>query len=103
MKDMMGGWFVGNFTPTAFNTADVEVCYKKHKQGELWDVHFHKIATEINFLVTGKMKIQDTILEKGDVFVISPYEVSDPVFLEDCEVVIVKIPSVTGDKYSYEF
>ena len=45
------------------------------------------------------MQIQDQILVEGDIFIFSPYEIADPVFLEDCEVLIVKTPSVPGDKY----
>ena len=28
LEDMIGGWFVGNFSPTAYTTNDVEVSYK---------------------------------------------------------------------------
>jgi hypothetical protein len=38
-------------------------------------------------------------LTTGDIFTIFPNEVADPVFLEDCEVITVKTPSVIGDKY----
>ena len=102
INDMKGGWFVGNFKPTAFTSPDFEVCYKLHKAGEEWPVHYHKEATEINFLVRGRMRIQDTILKAGDIFVLEPFEVADPEFFEDCEVVIVKTPSVPGDKYIVE-
>ena len=29
-EEMKGGWFVGNFTPTAYNTSEFEVSYKIH-------------------------------------------------------------------------
>jgi len=45
------------------------------------------------------MIIQEQMLVSGDVFVIEPYEIADPVFLEDCTVVVVKAPSVPGDKF----
>jgi hypothetical protein len=98
-KDMKGGWYIGNFSPSAYNTEDFEVCYKKHSQGEIWDQHYHKAGTEINFLISGKMKIQDRIINSGDIFVIPPYEIADPEFLEDCQLIIVKTPSRTEDKY----
>lgn len=102
IEDMIGGWFAGNFEPTAFNTDDFEVCYKKHSKGEVWDIHYHKEATEINYLVKGKMKIQNIELNSGDIFIIYPYEVANPEFLEDCELVIVKTPSIKNDKYIIE-
>lgn len=98
ISDMKGGWFIGNFNPTAYETDEFEVCYKTHKKGEEWDTHYHKIATEINYLIKGKILIQDTLLTSGDIFIMHPYEVANPVFLEDCELVIVKTPSVTDDK-----
>lgn len=102
IEDMTGGWFVGNFDPSALRTPDFEVGYKFHPKGEKWDKHYHKKGVEITYLIRGKMQIQNKILTSGDIFIIFPNEVADPVFLEDCEVVIVKSPSVVGDKYIVE-
>jgi quercetin dioxygenase-like cupin family protein len=101
-KDMKGGWFVGNFEPTAHKTENFEVSYKIHPKGEIWDHHYHKVVTEINYLVTGRMRIQNTELTSGDIFVIEPNEVADPIFYEDCHIVCVKTASVKGDKYILE-
>jgi hypothetical protein len=62
-------------------------------------VHYHQKATEITYLIRGKMKIQNKVLTSGDIFTIFPDEIADPEFLEDCEVVIIKTPSIVGDKY----
>lgn len=99
-EEMRGGWFVGNFEPTAFKTPTTEVCYKFHPQGEKWPTHYHAIATEVNFLVRGSMKINNELLRQGDIFVIEPNEVASPEFLTDCEIVVVKVPSVPNDKYN---
>jgi quercetin dioxygenase-like cupin family protein len=96
---MKGGWFIGDFEPSAYRTNNCEVCYKKHYKGEKWQTHVHKVATEVNYLVVGHMTIQDKDLKSGDVFVIEPNEIADPEFLEDCELVVVKVPSIIGDKY----
>jgi quercetin dioxygenase-like cupin family protein len=100
IEDMVGGWFVGNFDPSVLRTHDFEVGYKFHPKGEKWDVHYHKRSVEITYLIRGKMMIQGRELTSGDIFTIFPYEVANPVFLEDCEVVIIKTPSVVGDKYN---
>jgi hypothetical protein len=100
MKDMKGGWFIGNFEPTAFKTEEFEVCYKQHTKGEQWDTHYHKEGTEINYLVDGKMIIQNKQLNKGDIFILHPFEIADPIFLEDCTVLIIKTPSKPGDKFT---
>ena len=100
LEDMIGGWFVGNFSPTAFTTRDVEVSYKKHIKGEIWDTHYHKKVTEVNLLVRGEMILQGKKLISGDIFTLHPYEIADPEFLEDCEIVCVKLPGITNDKIS---
>ncbi len=99
---MVGGWFVGNFEPSAFKTASAEVCYKIHPKGEKWDKHYHRIATEINLMVRGKISINGEIFKPGEIFLIEPNEIVSPEFLEDCELVVVKVPSVSGDKYVVE-
>jgi quercetin dioxygenase-like cupin family protein len=99
IENMKDGWFVGNFEPSAFKTDLFEVCYKFHEKGEKWDTHYHKIGTEINYLVKGKMIIQDKELNEGDIFILKPYEIANPEFIEDCTVLIIKTPSVAGDKY----
>ena len=99
IENYKGGWFIGDFEPSALKTSQFEVGTKLHKKGEKWDVHYHKLATEITFLLKGCMVIQDVILHAGDVFIIEPYEIADPAFLEDCVVVVVKTQSIPGDKY----
>ena len=99
IEDMKGGWFIGDFDPSVTKTKEFEIGYKIHPAGEKWDVHYHKEADEITFLLRGKMIIQGKELNSGDIFMIPRYEVADPVFVEECEVIIVKIPSILGDKY----
>jgi len=100
IKNYKGGWFIGDFKPSILKTDQFEVCYKFHPKGEKWPKHYHKIATEYNYLIRGRMKIKRKILKKGDIFIIYPNEIVDPVFMEDCEVLIVKTPSIKGDKYN---
>lgn len=98
LEEMVGGWFVGNFSPTAFTTEDVEVSYKKHPKGEIWDLHYHEHVTEVNLLVRGEMILQGKKLVSGDIFILEPYEIADPKFLDDCEIVCVKLPGIAKDK-----
>lgn len=94
IKDMIGGWFVGNFEPAAYKTDKFEVSYKLHPKGQVWDIHYHTTVIEINYVIRGKMLLQDTELSEGDIFTLYPYEIADPVFLEDTEIICVKTPSV---------
>jgi quercetin dioxygenase-like cupin family protein len=99
METMVGGWFVGDFEPTAHRTDAFEVSVKVHPKGEKWDIHYHKIAREINAIVSGEMTLQNARLVSGDIFVLEPGEIADPIFHTDCTIVCVKTPSVIGDKY----
>ena len=96
---MIGGWFVGNFEPTAYKTDQFEVSYKIHKEGEKWPAHYHKAATEINYLISGQMTIQKKTLKSGDIFILYPYEVADPTFQTECRLIVVKTPGKPDDKF----
>ena len=102
IENMTRGWFIGNFLPSAYRTSDFEVGFLKYKAGEKWDAHYHKLSVEINLLVRGSMVIQGKTLNAGDIFVLERYEVSDPVYLTDCEIIVVKVPSSPSDKYMVE-
>ena len=45
------------------------------------------------------MILQNKKLISGDVFVIEPNEVADPIFLSDCKLIVIKTPSIPTDKY----
>lgn len=93
-EDMIGGWFVGDFEPTAYRTQQLEVSYKRHNKHEDYCPHYHHTVTEINLIIRGKLLIQGKELSDGDIFILEPYEIADPVFLEDCEIICVKTPSL---------
>lgn len=99
IEDYKRGWFIGNFEPSVLKTPAFEVSYMRHSKGEYWAPHFHKESEEYNVLIEGKMSIQGQVLESGDVFVFEKGEIADPVFLEDCKLIVVKVPSILGDKY----
>lgn len=91
---MVGGWFVGNFEPTAYKTEQFEVSYKLHPKGQDWGMHYHTDVTEINYIIRGKMKIQGKELNQGDIFILNPYEIADPTFITNTEIICVKTPSI---------
>lgn len=99
LSNMTRGWFIGDFEPSVLKTKDFEVGVLTHKKGEEWPKHYHKIATEYTVLLSGSMTICGELIGAGTIFVLDPGEVADPVFHEDCTVIVVKTPSVIGDKY----
>jgi quercetin dioxygenase-like cupin family protein len=100
LKDMTRGWLIGDFEPSILRTQGFEVGVLTHKKGEEWAEHYHKIATEYNVLLKGKMTLNETLINEGDIFILYPNETALPEFLEDCTVLCVKVPSVIGDKYA---
>ena len=98
LKEMERGWFIGDFFPSVLRTKDFEIGLVKHKKGDTWDKHYHEEITEISLFLKGKVKVNNEIFSTGDILVINPYETVDPLFLEDTEVIIIKTPSIIGDK-----
>ncbi|MCK4809719.1 MAG: hypothetical protein KAS99_02135 [Candidatus Omnitrophica bacterium] len=99
LQDMKSGWFVGNFVPTCLKTSDCEVACKHYKKGDSEERHVHKIATEITLIVEGLVKMNDVVYKTGDIIVLDPGDVTDFHALEDTTNVVVKVPSVAGDKH----
>jgi len=100
IKDMLRGWFIGDFVPSVLRTTEFDVGVLTHTKDEYWAPHHHKLATEINVLLSGSMTVNNIQIHVGDIFVINPNESSTPRFLEDCKVLCIKTPSVIGDKYN---
>lgn len=99
IESFKAGWFLGFFEPSLLKTRNFEAGWRLHVKDEIWPAHLHKISDEFNFLISGTMTIQDTALNKGDVFVIRKGEIANPQFLTNCEVFTIKVPSCPGDKY----
>ena len=99
LKDYTRGWFIGNFEPSLLKTDQFEISVQHYKKNEFVQPHTHKISTEYNVLISGLMTIQGKDLKAGDIFILEPNEITDPVYHEECTIVIIKIPCVIGDKY----
>ena len=102
LNDMIKGWFVGNFTPTLLATNDVEVAVKEYAQGDAEGRHYHKIATEITVVVSGRVKMNGIEYSKGDIIVMEPGESTDFEALENTVCTVVKFPGANDDKYPGE-
>jgi mannose-6-phosphate isomerase-like protein (cupin superfamily) len=98
VSDSIGGWYIGNFEKAAYKTNGFEASYKKHLKGELYQWHYHQHLDEINLVVSGKIKIHGIEFAPGDIFILEPYDIADPEFLEDCEIICIKAPNITNDK-----
>lgn len=98
LSDMKGGWYIGDFSPCAFRTLGFEVGVHEYKKGQRWPAHVHHHMKEINLVMNGVLQLNDEVFHAGDIIMLEKDEPVFPVFLSDCTLVVVKIPSVPGDK-----
>jgi hypothetical protein len=99
LSDMVRGWFVGDFTPTALVTQAVEVAVKSYAAGDKEERHYHKVATETTLILTGRVRMNGTEYLANEILVIEPMESTDFEALEDTTTVVVKVPGAPKDKY----
>lgn len=93
------GWLVGNFSPTLFKSSDVEIGHHTYPSGYISDRHYHKVSIEYNYILKGKLIADGQTLSTGDIFIYEPHEESNVFFLEETDLIIIKAPSLPGDKY----
>jgi len=99
LEDMNGGWFVGNFLPSALHSTDAEVAVKHYRAGSREPLHLHKVATEVTLVLSGSVRMIGHVWNAGDIIVLDPGESTGFEAIEDSVTVVVKTPSLRGDKY----
>ena len=103
LKDFARGWLVGNFEPSVLKTKEIEVAMQTYNAGDEEPQHYHKIATEISLLVKGCASFNDEVIKAGEGVVIEPKRSNIFKAITDCQVLVIKYPSDTKDKYPGEF
>ena len=93
------GWYIGQWENAVFKTDLFEVGHGFNAKGELSAKHFHKIATEVNLVTSGKVLVNGELIQTGEGFVFEPGETCECVYLEDTYTLVIKTPGVPGDKY----
>ena len=52
LREMVNGWFIGNFEPSIARSTACEVAVKHHAVGDHEEVHHHRVATEVIVVVS---------------------------------------------------
>ena len=99
LQGFVKGWFVGRFDPTLISTDAVEVAIKHYRTGEHEAEHYHKVATELTAVVSGRVRMSGEEFGPGEIVKIEPGRATDFTALTDVVTVVVKVPCVAGDKY----
>lgn len=98
VNDMKAGFFVGDFTPVAFNNSNVEVALKAIHKGTLDANYYRKIDTEVILVVEGAIEVNRKIYEEGDVIVFDPNEMINLFAVEDTKYILLKFPGTNNDR-----
>ncbi len=98
IENFTKGWFIGDFEPS-LNKSDFEVGIKKYKAGDKEERHYHKKSKEYTVIISGVVRMNENILNQGDIIEVNEFEDTDFECLEDAVTVVVKTKSVLGDKY----
>lgn len=105
LADYKNGWIIGDFDPSLLRTKNFECAVHTYPKGHVSDGHFHKVATEYNLIIKGKCEVWSEYLNKyikmrkQDGWAYFPGQKSNVRFLKDTTLLIIKCPSVKGDKY----
>jgi hypothetical protein len=102
LHDMVNGWFVGAFTPTALHSHACEVAVKHYAAGDREAAHFHKVATELTLILQGTVQMCGKQFSAGDIVVLEPGEITAFEALTDAVNVVVKLPGALNDKFLLE-
>jgi hypothetical protein len=92
------GWFIGDFAKAAYQTKDFEITYQKNSRGQTAS-HIHKIVHEITLVISGRQICNGQMFKTGDICILEPGDISQIEYLEETEVVTIKVPSVPSDKH----
>ena len=73
---------------------------KRYATGAFEPKHYHKVAPEVTVIVSGEAVMNGRHYSIGDIVLIEPGEITDFEALTDVVTVVVKLPSVPGDKFT---
>lgn len=98
LSDFKLGWIIGNFIPSIHRTPEIEIGIKHYIKGQTEARHKQKTAKEITVVISGSIRMENLILQKGQILMIEPGEYADFEAVTDCSLVCIKFPSIPDDK-----
>jgi len=99
LKNFTRGWLVGDFKPSVIRTKKFEAAVMFYKKGRRDPAHKHLRAEEITVIISGKYKMNNKILKPGDIVLLKRGEAAEFYCVNAGQTVVIKSPSVIGDKY----
>lgn len=102
ISDFKGGWFIGAFEPTLYNTSYFEVAVKDYKAGDEEPNHYHKLADEYTIVAVGEVEMNGETYKEGDIIHVNINECVKFKAITDAKTLVIKLPSIKNDKYIVE-
>jgi len=102
LENMTGGWFVGDFSPTALRCGAAEVGVKHYSPGSTEPEHWHERATEVTLVLDGTAVFNGTEVPAGSIVTVHPGERVRFETRTAVTTVVFKTPSVPEDKFLVE-
>lgn len=96
---MHRGWIVGDFEPSVLRTAGFEVAVQRYVAGAREPRHRHDLAIEITVVLEGEVRVDGVAYGAGDILVVERGEAIAFEAITDATTLVVKTPSVPGDKH----
>ena len=102
------GWFFGHFMAgkgfPELQNENIEIAWKKVDHTLKDPIHIHKQCLEVNIIIKGSytVKVNGEVrkLSAGEFLVVNPNTPGEVISCEDdTEIIVVKTPSVVGDKF----
>ena len=102
IENYIKGWLVGDFEPSLIKNKDIEIAIKFYKKNDIELNHCHKIATEYTVVISGVVKMMNVIFRLGEIVIVTPNIYNQFECIEDACILVIKTPSIVGDKYIVE-
>lgn len=106
------GYLMGFFMPedqSLLRRDDLEIAVMQLPERDVSKPHFHRDSTEVTYVIRGSLRLnigipaRSLVLAAGEFMVIPPGTVlQNPTNDPGTEVLVIKFPSVPGDKFYYE-
>ena len=98
IENFVGGWFIGNFSPSLHSNSYFEVCLKRYPKGSTEPSHYQKLATEYTVIISGTCRVGTSEFGPNEIIEIEPGESAGFEALQDVVLVAIKVPSIPDDK-----
>jgi dTDP-glucose pyrophosphorylase len=99
LSNYVRGWLIGDFEPSIKKTTEFEIGFEYYKKDQKCAFHYHSETKEINILISGVMIINNIPIYKDTIFILEKNMICCPLFIQNCIILSIKLPSLPKDKF----